>query len=425
MKMNATDLANSLSATKILLATHFPLCYSLVQNCRVIFTENPRIQTAAITPDDVIYINPGFWSELNFIQRAFLLSHEVFHPAFGYFFRSAGLDPKRSNKAHDYVINLMLDELIKRGFIQGGLLDERFAGLSFEEVYARLKSEDGSGKGQGGGEGAGSPQEGAEGQSYGDSGLRNDAMPVDVIGEAEGKPGELSESSEGQASEPVAKSTEDLREKAFEWQQRLSRAYEFSSMQGKTLPAQIKSHIENHLVSKVRWEDQLHCAMGELLGKVRSDYNRMNRRANANYSDLAYPAESYRQIDVAVYVDTSGSISQNQLERGFAEIDEICRQTNGRVRFLEGDAAIHRDEYISELPEDVQGGGGTSFIPVFEHLETFPDKTKAIVIFTDSFGTMPEFTPDLHVVWAVYSECMSQGVTVPFGEVIEIPPDVR
>lgn len=424
MKIDDADLSNSLSATKILMATRFPLCYSLVQNCEVVFTDSPRIKTAAITPDDTIYVNPDFWKELSFMQRVFLLSHEVFHPAFGYFYRSAGLVADRANRAHDYVINLMLDELIRDGFIARGLLDTKYAGLSFEEVYARLKGGDGPGsssgqKSQGGG------GETSEGQSYGESGLRNDAMPVDVIGEGKGAYDAPDSGNDGTPTDQTGKSTDDLKEKAFQWQQRLYRAYEFNAMQGGSLPASIKTQIESHLVSKVSWEDRLHCAMGEIMGKVKSDYNRMNRRASANFSDLAYPAERFRQMDVAVYVDTSGSISKSQLERGFAEIEEICRQTNGRVRFLEGDAAIHRDEYISELPDDLTGGGGTSFAPVFEHLDSFPEKTKAIVIFTDTWGAMPDFEPNLQVVWAVYSECAGSGVKVPFGEVIEIPPDIE
>ena len=64
-------------------------------------------------------------------------------------------------------------------------------------------------------------------------------------------------------------------------------------------------------------------------------------------------------------------------------------------------------------------------MPVFDHLERFPDQTKAIVIFTDTWGGMPDYEPEIPVYWAVYSECMSEGIEVPFGEVIEIPADPK
>ena len=181
--------------------------------------------------------------------------------------------------------------------------------------------------------------------------------------------------------------------------------------------------IDDRIASKVSWEQQLHLAMGDLCGKMRPDYNRQHRRYAAMGSNWVVPSESYQQIDVAVYVDTSGSISKNQLARGIGEIREILKSSGGTIRFLEGDYSIQGDEYIDEIPEAIKGGGGTSFVPLFDHLEAYPDQTKAVVLFTDTWGEMPEYEPNIPVYWAVYSECVQDGIQIPFGELIEIPAD--
>ena len=99
---------------------------------------------------------------------------------------------------------------------------------------------------------------------------------------------------------------------------------------------------------------------------ARNNYNVPARRCDA----LGYfvPAEETLGCDVTVYVDTSGSVSAEQLQIAVSEIAELLALCAYRVRWLEGDAAVLKDEWISAVPEMVAGGGGTSFVPLFEHL---------------------------------------------------------
>jgi len=67
------------------------------------------------------------------------------------------------------------------------------------------------------------------------------------------------------------------------------------------------------------------------------------------------------------------------------------------------------------------GGGGTSFVPLFEHLRFSP--TKTLIVFTDTWGTMPEFVPEFPVVWAVYQKAGEDVSSrmIPFGEIVAVP----
>ena len=133
------------------------------------------------------------------------------------------------------------------------------------------------------------------------------------------------------------------------------------------------------------------------------------------------PRELMQGVDVTVYVDTSGSISKQNMESAVREIADILEMSAGSVRWLEGDDGILKDEWISEAPVTLSGGGGTSFVPLFEYLRESP--TKTLIIFTDTFGEFPDFHPDYPVIWAVYAKTQSEAESreVPFGEIIAIP----
>jgi predicted metal-dependent peptidase len=133
------------------------------------------------------------------------------------------------------------------------------------------------------------------------------------------------------------------------------------------------------------------------------------------------PRELMNGVDVTVYVDTSGSISEANLESAVREIADIIDLSGGSVRWLEGDAVILKDEWINAAPEKLNGGGGTSFVPLFEHLADSP--TKTLVIFTDTEGEMPDFIPTYPVIWAIYAKTQEEAEAraIPFGESVAIP----
>jgi predicted metal-dependent peptidase len=85
------------------------------------------------------------------------------------------------------------------------------------------------------------------------------------------------------------------------------------------------------------------------------------------------------------------------------------------------DDQIHEWRYVqsgAELPRKVLGGGGTSFVPVFERIEQEQLQPDVLLYFTDMYGTFPSKPPPYPVIWASITESIK---TAPFGEVIYIP----
>ena len=87
-----------------------------------------------------LYYNPDFVETLNAATLAGTLAHEVMHPALHHHVRRSGRDPKRWNEACDYAINpLLVDAGLS--LPEGVLLDNRFRGMSAEQIYNLLETE--------------------------------------------------------------------------------------------------------------------------------------------------------------------------------------------------------------------------------------------------------------------------------------------
>src|SRR5580698_6251739 len=101
--------------------------------------ESRSIKTMA-TDGVSLYYNPDFVETLNTANLAGTLAHEVMHPALHHHVRRSGRDPKLWNQACDYAINLLLVDA-GLSLPDGVLIDDRFRGMSSEQIYNLLESE--------------------------------------------------------------------------------------------------------------------------------------------------------------------------------------------------------------------------------------------------------------------------------------------
>lgn len=104
---------------------------------------------------------------------------------------------------------------------------------------------------------------------------------------------------------------------------------------------------------------------------------------------------------ILVAVDTSGSISDEELERFFTEIDGIHR-AGGHLHILECDAKVQRDyPYFGKRPEFVMGRGGTSFDPVFEFINHSTHRYDGCIYLTDGHASKPGVRPRCRLLWVL------------------------
>jgi len=345
--------------------------------------EDESVGTAA-TNGEYIKYNPKWFLKLKPQERIGLIAHEVMHVALMHMLRRNERHARKWNVAADYVINLALK---KSNFIlpHTELLDDQYDGMSTEEVYALL------------------PDDIEDGNESPFGIILLDGDDPGGCGGVEDHPsvGDGSASGKFQADIEIA----------------VQQAAEAAKAMGK-LPGHLQTLIEKALAPKVDWKMTL---ARFLRSNNKSDFTwiRPNRRfiASGKYlPSLHTPCLE----EIAVAVDTSGSVGDDELEQFTGEITSILHDTNPeRIHFLQCDTEVRADkEYTREsLPLKItyEGRGGTAFKPVIDYINEKHPGVSALVYLTDlesnDFGTQPHYP----VLWvSTHSE------EAPYGEVIKI-----
>jgi predicted metal-dependent peptidase len=176
--------------------------------------------------------------------------------------------------------------------------------------------------------------------------------------------------------------------------------------------------VDELINPRVPWQTFLDRWVNE---ELRDDYDMLRPDRRFVHCGIYLPDLYNEGCEVAVGLDTSGSIDKEELAFEVSEASGILRSRNvTRMRLLVCDADVTLDVTLNpwdRLPKDFPGGGGTSFVPVFEALQ---DKRPACLIyFTDTFGDFPDEAPDFPVLWVT----RQADVTVPFGKLIQIDRD--
>jgi predicted metal-dependent peptidase len=157
-----------------------------------------------------------------------------------------------------------------------------------------------------------------------------------------------------------------------------------------------------------------------MMNAARDDYS--FQRTSRREGEAMMPRLYSQSVKVAVALDTSGSITDDELREFLGEIDALKAQVRAEV-------TLHAcDDHLAEagpwqfamwetldLPEGLQGGGGTDFRPVFEWLDGGRLNPDLLVYFTDAEGRFPDQEPRYPVVWLVKGKA-----PVPFGIRIQL-----
>jgi predicted metal-dependent peptidase len=125
-------------------------------------------------------------------------------------------------------------------------------------------------------------------------------------------------------------------------------------------------------------------------------------RRKPNKRFYGNPALKIKQKkNTLVAIDTSGSVSKNDLKEFLSEIHHIWK-TGTQVTVVECDASIGRVyEYTGKAEEakEVTGRGGTSYEPVMKYLKDHKDKYQNLIYLTDGECEIEQTKPCKPVLW--------------------------
>ena len=155
----------------------------------------------------------------------------------------------------------------------------------------------------------------------------------------------------------------------------------------------------------------------------RKTLTRLSRRQPERY-DISGSIPD-RIIKLIIAIDTSGSMSAETLERIMVEVFDIIGTRLCEVTVIECDAKIQRIYKVSspkDISYNIQGRGGTSFVPVIDFINCNRQFRDAILIyFTDGMGDRSIPRPlTLKNIWVLHNEHCRLSLSNPYGEILVI-----
>ena len=355
------------------------------------------------------YYNPEFIERLDTHQIKFVLIHEALHCALTHFARRGNRKKHTWDLACDFAINPLL---IKEGFHPP--LDvpifRQYEGMIAEEIYPMIDDN--------------LDQEPMDQHLYddqnnedskdSDGGMREDNLTQqDKNQSGESK---NNQSTSSLAQRPQSLNPDEIEKLATQWQKNLASSAQLAQEAGK-LDGEFAKLIDFFLQPRVSWQSLLSTFMSRL---ARDDfsYSRPSRRPG----NAILPTLRSHQIDIAVAIDTSGSISQQEIDEFVSEINAIKSTIRSSITLIACDDKIFpsspwRYESWEEInfPASLGGGKGTNFRPVFELLNSLDNPCDVLIYFTDAKGLFPEKIPNYPVLWLVKGK---EGV--PWGDRIQL-----
>jgi predicted metal-dependent peptidase len=153
--------------------------------------------------------------------------------------------------------------------------------------------------------------------------------------------------------------------------------------------------------------------------KGRYSFHKPGRRSAG--MGMRLPVRKPTKHAAVVIMDTSGSISDQELTQFLTESSEIMRACGApKIHIYFHDVnCYHHEEYTRETINKVKvTRRGTSHIDVFEKVIENEEKVGMVVAFTDLATSFPPEEPPFPVLWAHPPSGDSYGV--PWGQKIRV-----
>lgn len=392
--MDLHDIEIKLAAARTRLILDKPFLGALALRLPMVAADPAWCQTA-YSDARHFYYNPEYIDALSMEQAQFVLANQALHCALSHFARRQHRNRFRWEIACDHAINPLL---VKDGLLPppGTVVLESFEGMTAEEIYPCIdenNSDEPEEEPRHEGDGSGEQKEESErGQKPDDQG-KNEGAP---------------------RPQPLTASEEESL--AAQWQQRLAGAAQQAQQAGK-LGGILGRMVGELMQPKLPWRLLL---ARYLTQYARDDYSYM--RPSRREGEMILPSLRSSQADIMVVLDTSGSISEQEIDEFMSEINAIKGQLRARIVLHACDSELVEagpwlfepwDEF--RLPKEIAGGGGTDFRPVFEWITRQGREPDLLLYFTDALGEFPKSEPVFPVLWLVKGKA-----AVPWGQRVQL-----
>lgn len=417
--MTKPDIETKLAAARTRLILDKPFLGALALRLPLVAAD-PKWCLTSVTDARSLYYNPAYIDNLSLEQTQFVLAREALHCGLSHFARRQHRIKARWDIACEYSINPVL---VKDGLTPppATIVIAAYEGMTAEEIYPYIKDDDiddpteeNSQSGQdsdptkSGTQKDNEQREGGEGQT-----------PQNNVPQSGGdSQSELQEDLQGiqGAARPDPLSAGELDALSTQWQQRMAGAALQAQQAGK-LGGALARLVGELLQPKLPWRMLLARYMTQV---ARDDYS--YARPSRREGEMIMPSLRSTQANIVVVLDTSGSVSSEELSEFLAEINTLKAQLRASITLHACDTVLSKDgPWVFEaweefkLPQEFHGGGGTDFRPIFDWIERRGNSPDMLLYFTDAKGDFPAMEPSYPVIWLVKGKA-----PVPWGQRIQL-----
>ena len=385
MSIDKSQVAENLVTARISLLIRHPFFGNLATRMNLVdATDEGWLQTLCTDGRSIKY-NADFIASLSSINKiSFAIAHEILHAILSHIGRGKNYKNKRlANIAMDYAVNqILIDENIGDRITEIEIYqDDRFREMTFEQIYDILEKE-------------------------GEDNLKNDTLDHHMEVSEAGQEG----NNNGQtiAVEEIEKMNQEMKEAILQAAQAA----------GNDCPAVVKRLIKDLIEPKINWSDVIRLNIQSML-KSSYSFSRPSRKSGR--SGIVLPRRSpTKRIDVAVAIDTSGSINNEDIRAFLSEIAGIMYQYNDfKIDLWCFDTSVHNavtitssnlDDFYDYEPD---GGGGTDFVVNWTHMKKENLTPRKFIMFTD--GHPWDSWGDSEYCDTIFVIKDGQDIEAPFG----------
>jgi predicted metal-dependent peptidase len=388
MNKPVVDIRDEIVAARIKLLFRQPFFGNIATRFKL--QENSTWCKTAATDGLTLYYNTEFFQKMTFENIIFVIAHEVLHMVFNHMDRKQYRMKTLWNYACDYAVNgILIRDRIGSPPKVDYLYDSKYDGKSAEEIYELLLEE------------YGNPDK-IQGS------LLDDHIEWDV------EPGD-GNSDDGDRPFYSAEQMEEMRSDIVNT---IIQAVQCAA--GK-VPGEVLRLVNVLTEPKMDWRKTLQTHIQSLL---KNDFTWTRPSRKSWHTNFIMPGVNYDQtIDVAVALDLSGSIGDEQVREFLSEVKGIMDEFKDFKLDLwtfdtkvYGHATFTADNSEELLSYQAMGGGGTNFVANWTFMKENGIEPKKFIMFTDGYCDSEGFgDPDYcDTLFIMYSD-----VVAPFGDTVK------
>ena len=347
------------------------------------------------------YYNSAFVLSLKTVDKVvFGFAHEVLHCVYDHIARTGSRDKTLSNIAQDYVINAdLIHHRIGAKIDEVDIIyDQKYYGWAWEAVYDDL--------------------------------MQNvklvtieelaDMLLDDHLDESLDKDGEGNGTDKDGVSRKRPTISKEERERIKdEFREAILQAAQ--GAKPGSLPSGVERMVQNLTAPKMDWRSLITMKIPSL---AKNDYSYQRPNKKYQYSGIVMPGlQREEAIDVCIAIDTSGSISQTQLEEVLSEVVGLMDMyAEFTLRIWQFDTQVYGYETFTKdtagdlMQYEIKGGGGTSFQANWDFMKSEGVEPKLFIMFTDgeSFDGWGEQDYQDDMLWIINNPDNKQ-IEPPYG----------